>query len=163
MNCSICDCSYKDNKDKKHHMMSITHQTNEYNQALEARINKDDSAYLEREGIISDYKCLEEDTQFECAKCNKVTTSIKDMIQHERHCMNVELTHIIKPENFLSCDDCGYKIYERGQKFKPAYMMNRHKTVCKDRKTKKQIKAIKDSLNTLDKSVVDEIFKLISN
>ena len=163
MNCSICDCIYKDNNHKKEHLMSITHQTNEYNQALEARINKDDSTYLEREGIISDYKCLEEDTQFECAKCSKVTTSIKDMILHENHCINVEVNHTILSHKVLSCDECGYKIYERGQKFKPEYMMNRHKTVCVQRKRKRQIKAIKDSLNTLDKSVVDEIFKLISN
>lgn len=145
------------------HEHCLTHYTNEYNYYLLQRKNQNDSEYDIRETVIENYKDLVDDGEFECPKCKFECNDKDEMIQHEESCLGIKLNKVESVYKCIVCEDCGFTVQLKGQKMKPKYMMNAHKKKCGDKIIKKRVKFIKESLNNLDKSVINDIFKMISN
>ena len=156
--CTYCNIDYKD----KRHKHTATHLTNEYRTFLSQRLDKNDSNYQERENAITEYREEKEHGHYACINCNFEVDKLTEMLKHEEKCLGLKVDKSIQIFNFLECAECGYKIQINGQKMKPKYMMNAHKKTCGDKVKKNRIKIIKQSLNNLDNSLINEIFKMIN-
>ena len=61
----------------------------------------------------------------------------------------------------IECEDCGHKIFLKGQKYKPKYMMNKHKQTCRQKKGKRTKKMIIEYLGNATDEDVFKIFNYI--
>ncbi len=156
--CKYCDIYYTDSK---MHQTSLIHATNEYNHCLIARKNGDDSDYIHRENIISDYKDRIEEGYFSCSKCDYECEDKDLMIKHEEKCLELKVRNTEPIFKCLTCEDCGYKIECKGQKFKPEYAMNRHKKSCARNKYRRMRKAIIEHINSVDDNKLEQFFTLM--
>tara|TARA_R110000772_G_scaffold130952_2_gene239187 strand:- start:145 stop:393 length:249 start_codon:yes stop_codon:yes gene_type:complete len=61
----------------------------------------------------------------------------------------------------IECEECGYKVFLKGQKMKPKYMMNAHKKTCRQKKRKRTAKQIIEYLGNATDEDVFKIFNYI--
>tara|TARA_R110000822_G_scaffold929_6_gene4031 strand:+ start:3594 stop:4127 length:534 start_codon:yes stop_codon:yes gene_type:complete len=104
---------------------------------------------------------------FECCKskyddgCNFIAKSQEELIDHEKKCLNIiETRPAIEPE-YVQCDICNKKFYDKGQKKKPQYSLNAHVIKCKLNKDKNRLKYIQKYLQEGDSETIKNIFFII--
>ncbi len=170
--CQFCNIPVADetrNKEEyiKHHQ-SLTHLTNEYRSHLLNRKNKDKMSiekWQERESRISEHKEYLEDSEFECPNCPFTSDEADSMLKHEEECMGLRV--VVKEEEiypFIKCNDCGQKFFDRGQKMKPKYLLNRHKKNCARMMVKNSKKRLKSWLDENDNvNILKKMLLLIDN
>ncbi len=152
---------------KKHHT-SFTHLTNEYRTHLLSRKNKEETNQEEwqtREASIQDYKDLVEMEDLNCPNCPFHCDEAETMLKHEEECMGLRV--VVKEEEvypFIKCNDCGQKFFDRGQKMKPKYLLNRHKKNCARTMVKNGKKRLKSWLDSNDNvNILKKMLLLIDN
>jgi len=152
---------------KKHHT-SFTHKTNEYRTCLLNRKNPNKQSleeYRHREERIEDYRDMVNDGNIECPSCHFTTDEAETMLIHEEECMGLRV--VVKEEEiypFIKCNDCGQKFFDRGQKMKPKYLLNRHKKNCARMMVKNGKKRLKSWLDSNDNvNILKKMLLLIDN
>jgi len=167
MSCEYCE---EYHIEEKEHQMSLTHQTNEYNHFNSMRgTHVDVETWEQREQVIDNYKDVLENESFDCpiSTCDFITLNKDAMLEHESSCFGARLNKVAEPpiiENYLECNDCGKKFYDKGQKLKPKYALKHHQQSCKTLMPKKLRAQIKKNLASVDDlEILKKIQALIDN
>jgi len=171
-NCEYCgdyNASYEEG-----HIDSETHQ---YNCFLSM---KNDLKCRDENGIsIKEVRILEQhinnmqikynlNEKVECGNVDntdcKFIGTLKEVMVHERQCIGFQRGNE-KKYNFIECDKCNKRFYDKGQKMKPIYSLNAHSKLCgglqKKAIKKKLIQSIKEKNLTID--VLNKIQEILDS
>lgn len=109
------------------------------------------------------------ETNFKCVKarydddCGFVASSQEELMVHERTCLSITTTRPLVEGEFLQCEYCNKKFYDRGQKKKPKYALNAHKKNCKQNLDRNRKLYIKKFLLEASSEDIKDMFDLIQN
>jgi hypothetical protein len=93
--------------------------------------------------------------------CNYKAETREELMAHERTCFNIRETTGQINHKYLECNLCGKKFYDKGQKLKPIYALNHHKTICKSTLDKRRKAHIKKFLLNASSEDTQEIFNIV--
>ncbi len=104
------------------------------------------------------------ENKYECCKsqyndgCNFVAKNEEELIEHEKKCLKIICTRPLIEPDFVQCEICNKKFFDRGQKKKPQYALNAHKVKCKLNKDKNRLKYIQKYLLEGDSETIKNVF-----
>jgi len=143
---------------------SLIYNYNFYNHLNKKRENNT-AERLDFKNLKTTMTALKEyENNYECIKsrynddCTFVGKSQEDLMEHEKICLKITHTRPLVEPSFISCDSCGKKFHDKGQKFKPIYALNAHKKTCKANLDRNRLKYIKSVLSECDSEKIKKIY-----